>query len=208
MSDSNGSNPVLALQSGRGVGGGPATREREEGRIPGVVYGGGEDPIAVSTTRADLRQALGTEKGVNALLDVQLDGATFTGIVKELQRHPVRRDVLHFDVQRVAADKTLTVTIPVGLVGNAREVASAGGMIEQKLSIVKVRCRADSIPRELEVDVSQMTVGKSLQVRDLEVPEGVKVMTDPLKAIATAQLTRAAIVAQRASRSEDSGAGS
>lgn len=194
------SNPTLPLSTRTGTGGGAAARERAEGRIPGVVYGLDQEPVAVSVIRSDLRHALSSEQGANALLDVELDGATFPGIVKELQRHPVRREVIHFDIQRVSADKILTVTLPIVLVGAAREVTSIGGMTEQKLSTVKVRCRADSIPRELNADISNMTIGKSLQVKDLEVPEGVRVMTDPLKAIATAQLTRAAIVAARAER--------
>jgi large subunit ribosomal protein L25 len=194
------SNPTLKLLAGRGVGGGPATRERAEGRIPGILYGEGGDPVPVSVNRADLRHALANPKGQNALLDVELDGSTFPAIVKELQRHPVRRDVLHFDVQRVSPDKQLTVVVPVALVGNAREVTSNGGMIEQKLSSVKIRCRADSIPREMTAQVDELRIGRSLQVKDLDVLDGVRVMTDPLKAIASAQLTRAAVVAQRAEK--------
>ena len=194
------SDPVLKLVSGRGTGGGASTRERTEGRIPGILYGEGTDPIAVSIVRADLRQALSSEKGQNALLDAELDGQTFPAIVKDIQRHPVRRDVLHFDVQRVSPEKLLTVVVPVGLVGEAKEVTTNGGMIEQKLSVVKIRCRADSIPREMEARISDLTIGRSLQVKDLTAIEGVRVMTDPLKAVATAQLTRAAIVAQRAEK--------
>ena len=194
------SNPVLKLVSGRGTGGGASTRERTAGRIPGILYGEGTDPIAVSIVRADLRQALSSEKGQNALLDAELDGQTFPAIVKDIQRHPVRRDVLHFDVQRVSPEKLLTVVVPVGLVGEAKEVTTNGGMNEQKLSVVKIRCRADSIPREMEARISDLTIGRSLQVKDLTAIEGVRVMTDPLKAVATAQLTRAAIVAQRAEK--------
>lgn len=194
------SNPSLKLIAGRGVGGGPATRERAEGRIPGILYGEGGDPVPVSANRSDLRHALSNPKGQNALLDVDLDGSTFPAIVKELQRHPVRREVLHFDIQRVAPDKLLTVVVPVALVGAAREVTTNGGMIEQKLSTVKIRCRADSIPREMIAQVDGLTIGRSLQVKDLDAIDGVRVMTDPLKAIASAQLTRAAVVAQRAEK--------
>ena len=194
------SNPSLKLIAGRGVGGGPATRERAEGRIPGILYGEGGDPVPVSVNRSDLRHALSNPKGQNALLDVDLDGSTFPAIVKELQRHPVRREVLHFDIQRVAPDKLLTVVVPVALVGAAREVTTNGGMIEQKLSTVKIRCRADSIPREKIAQVDGLTIGRSLQVKDLDAIDGVRVMTDPLKAIASAQLTRAAVVAQRAEK--------
>lgn len=194
------SNPSLTIQSGRGTGSGAAIRERAEGRIPGIIYGVGLDPTPISVERADLRHALNTDRGANALLDVTMDGKALHAVVKEIQRHPVRRDVIHVDFESVTPDKVLNVTVPVVLVGSSKEVTTAGGMIEQKLGTVKIRVKASDIPAALEADISGLTIGRSLQVKDLGDIEGVRVMTDPLKALASAQLTRAAVVAQRAER--------
>ncbi|MEZ5380283.1 MAG: 50S ribosomal protein L25 [Microthrixaceae bacterium] len=187
---------AIEVQVGRETGSGAAIRERAEGRIPGILYGLGLDPTPISVERASLRHALSTERGQNALLTVTAGDETTPAIVKDLQRHPVRRSVTHFDLQRVAADQQITVVVPVYLVGTAKEVAAQGGMVERKLSNIKVRVRADSIPERIEADISGLSVGRSLQVKDLTLDDGIKVLTDGLKSVASAELTRAAVVAQ------------
>src|ERR1700709_437332 len=95
---------TLQATSGRPTGTGPAKRLRVEGKIPAVVYGLGADPVAVTVDWRPLREALTTEAGLNALIDLHLDGDAALCVVKELQRHPIRGDVLHVDFLRVSAD--------------------------------------------------------------------------------------------------------
>lgn len=188
----------LTVTAGREVGSSAAVRDRHEGRIPGILYGAGKDPVAVSVERADLRHALSTDRGQNALITLTAGDETTPVIVKDLQRHPVKRSVLHVDFQRVDPDQPITVEVPLYLTGTAKQVAAAGGMVERKLSNVKVKVRADSIPERIEADISGLAVGRSLQVKDLELDDGVTILTDGRKAVASAQLTRAAVVAHNA----------
>ncbi|HMS48409.1 MAG: 50S ribosomal protein L25 [Candidatus Microthrix subdominans] len=185
------------------TGSGAAIRERLEGRIPGILYGADKDPVAISVERADLRTALSTEHGENALLTLTAGDETVPVIVKDLQRHTVRRTVTHIDLQRVVAAQKITVDVPLYLVGTAKDVVAEGGMVERHLSYIKVKVRADSIPERIEADISGLSIGKSLQVKDLDLGDSIKVLTEGRKAVASADLTRAAVVAQNVTEGDD-----
>ena len=186
----------LAATARTEVGTGAAIRERLEGRIPGILYGGDKESVAISVERADLRTALSTEHGENALVTLTVGDETVPVIVKDMQRHKVRRTVTHFDLQRVLATQKIVLEIPLYLIGTAREVVAAGGMVERNLSYINIKVRADSIPERIEADISHMTIGDTLHVSDLELPPSVEVLTDAGEAVASADLTRAAVVAQ------------
>ena len=109
---------TLKAETGRALGSGPSKRIRAEGKVPGVVYGMGKDPVALVVEWKPLREALTTEAGLNALIDLEVDGATDLTIVKDMQRHPIRGDVLHIDFLRVDADAEITVDVPVILEGD------------------------------------------------------------------------------------------
>ncbi|MCB1026858.1 MAG: 50S ribosomal protein L25 [Microthrixaceae bacterium] len=192
----------LTAQVRTETGSGAAIREREEGRIPGILYGLDKPPVPISVERSDLRQALATEHGENAMLTLTAGDETVPVIVKDMQRHPVRRNVTHLDLQRVSATQMITVVVPLYLVGTAKDVIAQGGMVERKLSNIKVKVRADSVPERIEADISGLSVGQSLQVKDLGLTSDIKVLTDGRKAVASAHLTRAAVVATNAAEGE------
>jgi len=104
----------------------PVRRLRAEGKIPGVVYGLGGDPITLSVEWRDLRAALITQQGLNAVIHLDIDGTTTPTLVKDIQRHKVRRDVLHVDFIRVDLDKTVDVEVQIHLHGEAETVAHGG----------------------------------------------------------------------------------
>jgi large subunit ribosomal protein L25 len=193
---------AISAQVRTEIGSGAAIRERQEGRIPGILYGLDKGNVPITVERADLRHALATEHGENAMLTLTVGDEVVPVIVKELQRHPVRRNVTHFDFQRVSATQEVTVVVPLYLVGTAKAVIAEGGMVERKLSNIEVRVRADSIPERIEADISELTMGRSLQVQDLNLGDGIKVLTDGRKAVASAHLTRAAVVATNAVEGE------
>ena len=149
------------------------------------------------------RTALSTEHGENALLTLTAGDETVPVIVKDLQRHTVRRTVTHIDLQRVVAAQKITVDVPLYLVGTAKDVVAEGGMVERHLSYIKVKVRADSIPERIEADISGLSIGKSLQVKDLDLGDSIKVLTEGRKAVASADLTRAAVVAQNVTEGDD-----
>jgi large subunit ribosomal protein L25 len=184
---------TLTAESGRPIGTRPSRRVRGGGRIPGVVYGPGMPSIPLSIDRRALRTVLTTGAGTNALVSLTVDGETYTVIVRELQRHPVRREVTHIDFFKVDPTRAIEVEVPIRLTGEAREVTTNGGITEQRLRVLRVRARPDNIPDAIEVDISGMTLDRSILVKDVILPEGSVSVVNPQQAVVTAELTRAAV---------------
>ena len=197
---------TLTAQTGREFGDGPSRRLRGEGKIPAVVYGMGGEPVAITIERSDLRKALTTEAGVNALIRLEVDGAKFEHtLVKEIQRHPVRRDPIHIDFLRIDPEKPMTLDVPILQIGEAKKVTSNGGITEQVMQTLRVTVRPDSIPTEFKADISNLVIDSHISVGDLVLPSGVTTEVDPAAAVITATLTRAALVALRQARAIEGG---
>src|SRR3954467_8283997 len=125
---------TLAAETGRTTGSRASGRLRGAGKVPATVYGLGNDPVAVAVEWRDLRQALTTEAGMNALINLEVDGhASELTIVKELQRHPIKRSVLHIDFLRVSRDVAIEVDVPIVLTGEAEQITRQGGLVDQAL---------------------------------------------------------------------------
>lgn len=189
---------VLAAETGRPRGSSAARRLRASGRIPAVVYGAGIESTPVSVDWRELRAALTTERGLNALINLELDGSQHTVVVREMQRHPVRRDVLHVDFLAVDVTQDISGDVPLIVVGEAEKVVRERGVVEQVLSVLVVRGRPGAIPGQIEVDVSDLDVGGQITVGDLDLPEGVETDTDPEETVVTAVLSSAAFVEEEA----------
>jgi large subunit ribosomal protein L25 len=168
---------TLSAETGRPTGTRASKRLRAEGRIPAVVYGHGE-PMSVTVDWRALRQVLTTEAGLNALINLQVDGDTQLTMVKELQRHPVRHGVLHVDFLRVRADEPITVEVPITLQGEAEEVLKADGMVDQVLHYLEITALPGNIPTELTIDVSDLSIGDVVRVGDIGLPDGVTTEVD------------------------------
>lgn len=189
---------TLTAETGRSIGSPASRRARLENSVPGVVYGAGKPSLPISISRSDLRRAMTTEAGSNALVTLSVDGAESDQVlVREIQRHPVRRDVTHIDFMRIDPTKPVELEVPIILVGEAKQVTLQGGMTEQRLNKLKVRVRPDAIPNSIEVDISVMRLDKSLLVKDLTLPEGSVSLSKPQQAVVTAELTRAAVVSKK-----------
>lgn len=176
----------LTATTGRELGNGPSRRVRAEGKIPGVVYGLGADPIPVTVEWKPLRAALTTEAGLNALIDLDIDGDVALTIIKEMQRHPIRGDVMHLDFLRVSADALISIDVPINLTGEAEAVEVENGTIDHLLYNITVNAKPADIPNELTIDISAMKIGDALRVEDLELPAGVTTDVDGEEVIATA----------------------
>ena len=188
---------TLAAESGRITGSRSSGRLRGEGRIPGVVYGHGIDPVSVSVDRKQLRAVLHTDAGHNAVINLEIGSDKHLTIVKDLQRHPVRNEVVHIDFLVVNRNEAVTVDVPIVLEGESAAVKEASGTVDQQLFTLSVNTTPVNIPNELVVDVSTMDIGDSIRVGDLELPSGVTTDVDPEEAIAIAQVTRATIEAEQ-----------
>lgn len=186
---------TLTAETSREIGSRPSGRLRTSGRVPGVVYGLGRENVTVSVDWPELRRALTTEAGLNALITLEVGGARDLTIVKELQRDPVRREVLHVDFLRVDPDEVVEVEVPLVLAGEAREVELAQGIIEQQLVSLTIKALPTEIPNELTVDISALTVGGVITVEDVELPSGVVTEMDPTTALVIGVASRMSVAA-------------
>jgi large subunit ribosomal protein L25 len=182
---------VLKPEVGRPKGSAASRRLRAHGKIPGVVYGREIEPIRLAVDWRELRTALTTEKGQNVVINLDVNGDRHLTIVKELQRHPVRRDVLHVDFLVVEADKPVHAEVPLVLEGEASKVIAERGVVEQAMGHITVLAKPAAIPGQLGVDISELEVGHTITVADLDLPEGVTVDIDPESPVVTASITRA-----------------
>jgi large subunit ribosomal protein L25 len=181
---------VLVADTGRVTGSANARRMRREDHIPAVVYGHGMTPLSISIVRRDLRAALSGPAGVNTVLDLTVDGKVYPAIVKELQRHPVRRNVSHVDFQQVDLNEELTIAIPVRLEGEAKAVIDEGGLVDPAVDTIEVRTTPRNIPNEIVIDITDMTMDTVITLGDIKLPAGVTATADPETAIVTVLVTR------------------
>jgi large subunit ribosomal protein L25 len=184
---------VLVADTGRPTGSPASRRLRAQGKVPAVLYGRGADPQAIAVDWRELRAALTTDKGLNALLTLQVGDKKAKAIVKEMQRHPVRRDVLHVDFLSVDVDVAITTDVPIVLEGEATQVLREQGVVDQVLNALVVEAKPDAIPGHIEVDVSDLEVGHTITVADLKLPAGVTTEVDPEETVVTAQVTSLAM---------------
>ncbi len=189
---------VLTADTTRKTGTRSSRRLRRDQRVPAVVYGLSQDPVSIDVAWVDLREALTTDAGVNAVIHLEIGGEKQMSIVKDVQRHPVRRDVTHIDFLRIDPNQDVTVDVPLVMIGEAKEVTDADGMVDQNLFSLSVNAAPDSIPNELEVDISSLTIGDSLRVADIVLPAGVTTDVDPDETVAVGMITRSTLEAMAA----------
>jgi large subunit ribosomal protein L25 len=194
---------TLKADVGRPTGTRVSKRLRATGRVPGVVYGLGADPTPVAVDWRDLRQALTTDAGLNALIDLEFDGQSQLSIVKSLQRHPVHHTVTHVDFLLIRRDVAITVDVPIVLVGEAEEALKEGAVIDQMLTTLSVAAMPANIPNELTVDVSSLAVGDAIRVGDLTLPSGVTTEVDPEDPIVTAHIVQVDVPEPEAPEGEE-----
>jgi large subunit ribosomal protein L25 len=187
---------TLTTETGRPNGSSRARRLRAAGKVPAVVYGLDQEPVAVSVVWLELRRALNTEAGLNALITLDVDGHQDLTIVKALQRDPVRRSVEHVDFLRIDRNASITVEVPIVLNGEAKELEINQGIVEQLLHTLTIDARPGFIPTQLDADISALDIGKAVRVGDLVLPEGVTTEVDPDEQVAIGSATRAAVAGE------------
>jgi large subunit ribosomal protein L25 len=183
----------VSVTTDRPLGSRSSRRMRTEGKVPAVVYGLGQDSVPVSVEWSDLRRALTTDAGLNALITLDIDGEQQLSIIKDLQRDPVRRDVTHVDFIRIDRDAEIEVDVPIVVFGQAEAVEREDGTVAHLMFSILVSSKPDTIPDELAIDVSQMEIGDAIRVSDLDLPSGVSTEIDPEEVIVTAMVSRSTI---------------
>ncbi len=151
---------------------------RATGRVPAVVYGHGEQTRSVSVDAHALSRLMAEVHVESTIIDLDVSGeAPVRTLVREIQSHPYRGDVLHIDFYQIHAGEAITLSVPLRFVGAAPGV-KAGGMLSHAIDEVEVRCLPDAIPDFLEVDISALDIGDSVHVDAIPLPEGVELLED------------------------------
>ncbi|MGI9952553.1 50S ribosomal protein L25 [Moorellaceae bacterium AZ2] len=192
--------PCLTLRVREGVGKGPAGRLRRRGLLPGILYGREVGNLPVEVDLKEMKRVLGRE-GERALVQVKLEEnggiREYTALVREVQRHPIRGELVHIDFYQVPAGEKITTTVPVVLEGEPRGV-KVGGILQHGLNEVEVECLPEDLPEAITADVSSLDIGDHLTVADLTPPRGVTILSEPTGLIAT-------VVSVRGSEAEETG---
>lgn len=183
----------LTAELGRTTGSRPSKRLRREGKIPGVVYGMGTEPTAITVEWPELRRALTTEAGLNALIDLHVDGDASLTVVKDLQRDPVRRTVTHVDFMRIDRNVEMDFDVPLVLVGDLGKLEHEKGMADQLLYSITLKSKPGAVPTQIEVDGSDLGVGDQIKVSDIALPAGTSTELDPETVVVNAVITRSGV---------------
>jgi large subunit ribosomal protein L25 len=193
---------IVTARTREGRGKGPARRMRADGRIPAVLYGGGQDPVTLSIDPTLLVKALDPELKRNTLLHLEVEDQadiSCTAMVKDTQIDPLKDQILHVDLLRVSADQAIEVKIPLKLVGRAKGV-KLGGVLQQVYRDLPVLVPAGAIPAKIEIDVTDWDILDQFKAGDIALPDGVTMLLDP-------KLKVAAVEAGRAPEEEEEGEG-
>ena len=159
------------------VGKGAARKHRAAQRIPAVVYGHHRDPQPLTVDTRELERLLSHIAAETTVIELSLDGQTLRTLIREVQRDPVRRRILHVDFQELVAGEKVTVDLPIVLVGTPAGVRD-GGILDQVMREVSIEVDPANMPDHVEMDASGLGINDSLHVRDLRLPEGVRVLDD------------------------------
>lgn len=185
----------LSAQARDNGGKGIARKLRGEGRVPAVVYGHGRDPLPLSINTRELEKLLDHISAESTVIDLDIDGKPSRTLIREIQRHPFKRQILHVDFQELVAGEKVSVNIPIVLVGIPAGVRLDGGMLDQTMRELEIEVDPSNIPNHVEVDVTELTIGSSVHVRDLILPEGVEVLDDDDASVCVVSAPRAVVEA-------------
>jgi large subunit ribosomal protein L25 len=173
---------------------GEMRRMRRAGRTPAVIYGHGREPAALSVNSFDLGRLLESIAPASTIVDLTVGDATYKTLIREVQRHPLRPGVTHVDFYEVRAGEKITLEVPVHLVGIPDGVRNQGGTLDQVLRTVEIEVLPADIPERVELDVTALTIGKSLPVSALVIPNA-KILTDAALTVCTVVAPRVEEVA-------------
>jgi large subunit ribosomal protein L25 len=177
------------------AGKGPARTLRSEGRVPAIIYGHKREARALSINARDLSKLLDHIVAESTVIELNLDGTTSKTLIREIQRHPFKKEILHVDFQELVAGEKVIVSIPIVLTGVPEGVRLGGGILDQTMRELEIKVDPADIPNHVDADVSALQIGGSLHVRDLAIPAGVEVLDDVDASVCVVAAPRAVIEA-------------
>lgn len=181
----------FSAESRSDTGKGVARKLRAAGRIPGVIYGHARTPQPLSLNTRDFMHLLEKVSYSTTVFELDLAGTTSNALIREIQRHPFKKEILHVDFQELVAGEKVTVRVPIVYVGASIGVKE-GGIVDQIMHELEIHVDPMQIPNHLPVDISNLGIGHSLHVSDLVMPEGVEVLDDENATVCTCAAPKAA----------------
>lgn len=168
----------LSVEPRAAIGRTGSRRLRKAGKVPAVVYGGGEAPESMVLDHNALNRQMGREAFFTSILTLKIGGKSQQVVVKDVQRHPVKPLIMHLDFQRIREDEEITLSVPIHFLNeaNAKGVKEQGGVVDHLLSEVEVECLPRYLPEYLEIDVTALELNQIYHLSDIKLPEGVSLV--------------------------------
>lgn len=174
---------ILKAEVRTGIGKRAAKDLRKKDLIPANVYRAGKGAVNLQVSKDSLSETLQTKAGENVIITLKISGGTDakdkTVLIKEIQRHPVKDDILHVDFNEISLTEVLKVNVPLVSHGEPVGVKVDGGVLEHVLRELQVECLPTAIPEKIEVDVSGLKISEAVYVKNIIAPDGVKILNDP-----------------------------
>jgi len=171
---------------GKGV----ARKLRQSGQVPAIIYGHSRQPQSLSIDTRELERLLERVAAASTVIELAIEGRTARTLIREIQRHPVKRSIIHVDFQELVAGEKVTVSIPLVFIGSAEGVRG-GGILDQVMHALEIRVDPSNIPNHVDVDVTPLQIGHSIHVRELSIPAGVEVLDEEDATVCTVSAPRA-----------------
>jgi large subunit ribosomal protein L25 len=168
-----------------------ARRMRVQGLTPAVLYGAGQESVAVAVNPREVTKILHSGSGANTIFNLSLDGASTPVMIVDHQNDPVRDNLLHVDLKRIDLTKPMMVKIPIAITGEAKGVKLQGGLLEVIKREIEIECLPDEIPDHFTVDVGELMIGQNVRASAVALPERMKLISSPEQVIAHVVAMRA-----------------
>lgn len=183
----------LSASSRSTVGKGAARSLRSSGKIPGVIYGSSRDVQSLVLDARELDKLLEHIAAGSTVIELAFGGKTTRTLIREIQRHPFKKQILHVDFQELVAGEKITLSVPLAFIGIPEGVRASGGVLDQIMHDIEIEVDPANIPNHIDVDVTALTIGHSLHVSDLVLPEGVTVLDEAENTVCVVSAPRAVI---------------
>jgi len=184
----------LAAKVRTTAGKGAARKLRAVGEVPAIVYGHGREPQSLAINTYTLERMLEKVSYKTTVIELEVPGvANARTLIREIQRHPFKRHILHVDFQELVAGEKVTVRVPLVYVGTPEGVRTGGGILDSVMHELEIRCDPSIIPNHIDVDVSHLIIGHSIHVSEVKVPEGVEVLDDATATMCVCSIPKAVV---------------
>ncbi len=163
---------------------------RKADYVPACLYKEGDETMSIKVNKRSLFEVLHTKAGENVLVDLMLDDKSKKSkpvMIKEVQYHPIKDDVLHVDFNEILLTKEIKVNVPIVTKGEAEAVSKEGGTLEHIMWEIEIECLPTEIPEKIEVEVAELKIGDKVYIKDLHIPPGIKVLNDPELTVMSAE---------------------